>query len=152
MNLRFLPAEQPDIESLFDLNKSLIGQYEDLSSIQLDKVLPWVRRKLEVKLPEYRAVFLNEQKVGYFRLFNVDDAALELDDLFILAPYRGRGIGSEILRHCIRESEKQQKPLMLYVFTENRGAIRLYEQFGFRVREIVSPTRSIMERPAETAI
>lgn len=146
MNLRFEPAGSIDLEPLFELNKSLIEQYEDLSSIDLEKVLAWVRRKLEKKLSEYRAVFLNEQKVGYFRLCEGDDGALEIDDLYVLAPYQGRGVGSEIVRCCIKEAERAGKPLMLYVFTENTGAVRLYEKMGFELKEIVSPTRRILIR------
>ena len=146
MNLRFEPAGLIDLEPLFELSKSLIEQYEDLSSIDLEKVLAWVRRKLEKKLTEYRAVFLNEQKVGYFRLCEGDDGALEIDDLYVLAPYQGRGVGSEIVRHCIEESKQAGKPLMLYVFTENTGAVRLYEKMGFELKEIVSPTRKILIR------
>ena len=149
MNLRFEPACADDLEPLYALNESLIRQYEDLSSIEPDKVLTWVRRKLEKKLSEYRAVFLNDEKVGYFRLCDGDDNSLEIDDLYVLSPYQGQGIGSEIVRHCIEESERARKPLMLYVFTRNTGAVRLYEKMGFRLKEIVSPTRNILERPFE---
>ena len=147
MNLHVLPAESVDLEPLFELNKSLIMQYEDLSSIEIDKVLAWVRRKLEKKLTDYRAVFLNDQKAGYFRLCDGEDGTLEIDDLYVLAPYQGQGICSEIVRHCIAESEWTGKPLMLYVFTKNTGAVRLYEKMGFVLKETVSPTRNILIRP-----
>ena len=146
MKLRFEPAESADLEPLFELNKSLIEQYEDLSSIDLEKVLAWVRRKLEKKLTEYRAVLMNDQKVGYFRLCESDDGMLEIDDLYVLAPYQGRGVGSEIVRHCIEAAEQAGKPLMLYVFTKNTGAVRLYEKMGFECKEAVSPTRVILIR------
>lgn len=151
MNLRFQPAGHSDIDALFELSKTLIDRYEDLSSIDLDEVLPWVRRKLLKKLPEYRAVYLNDEKVGFFRLFESDGNVLELDDLYVLSPHQGQGIGSEIIRYCISESNKHEKPLTLYVFTKNTGAIRLYERFGFRIRETVSPTRIIMERLPDSA-
>ena len=147
MKLRFEPAESADLELLFDLNKSLIEQYEDLSSIDLEKVLAWVRRKLEKKIAEYRAVFLDDQKVGYFRLCEGEDDTLEIDDLYVLAPYQGRGVGSAIVRRCISEAEQAGKPLMLYVFTKNTGAVRLYEKMGFVLKEAVSPTRNILIRP-----
>ena len=150
MNLKYLLAETVDIELLFELNKSLIDQYEDPSLIDLDKVLPWVRRKLTNKLPEYRSVFLNDQKVGYFRLYEADDDSLELDDLYILVPYQGRGIGSAVIRHCIAESERLGKPITLYVFSRNTDAVRLYEKMGFVHKETVSPTRSILIRPLNT--
>ena len=146
MNLRFGIADDTDLEPLFELNKSLIEQYEDLSSIDLPSVLAWVRRKLTKKLDEYRTVFLNDEKAGYFRLCDGDDKSLEIDDLYVLSPYQGQGIGSQIVRHCIEESERAHKPLMLYVFTQNTGAIRLYEKMGFELKEVVSPTRKILIR------
>ena len=55
MNLRFEPACADDLEPLYALNESLIRQYEDFSAISCldpDKILAWVRRKLEKKLSE----------------------------------------------------------------------------------------------------
>ena len=144
--LCFRPADAADLDVLFEMNRTLIEQYEDLGSIDLSRVLLWVRRKLEEKLPEYRAVFRNDEKVGYFRLFETDEGALEIDDLYILSPFRGQGVGTEIIRHCIAESERLQKPLMLYVFTRNIRAAALYERMGFVPSSIVSPTRQIMVR------
>jgi len=151
MNLHFVPAEEADLEILFELNKSLITQYEDPSSIDLDEVLAWIKRKLQKKLSEYRAVILDDEKVGYFRLCGIEDNTLELDDLYVLAPYRRQGIATGILRYCISESERRHKPLMLYVFTQNLPALLLYEKMGFEVQEIASPTRQIMIRcPAQS--
>jgi len=146
MKLRFEVAGTTDLEPLYELNKSLIEQYEDLSSIDLPAVLAWVRKKLTKKLDEYRTVFLNDEKVGYFRLCEGGDDSLEIDDLYVLSPYQGQGIGSEIVRHCIEESDRFKKPLMLYVFTQNTGAVHLYEKMGFELKEIVSPTRKILIR------
>lgn len=146
MKLRFEVAGTTDLEPLYELNKSLIEQYEDLSSIDLPAVLAWVRKKLTKKLDEYRTVFLNDEKVGYFRLCEGGDDSLEIDDLYVLSPYQGQGIGSEIVRNCIEESERLKKPLMLYVFTQNTGAVHLYEKIGFELKEIVSPTRKILIR------
>ena len=149
MNLQFIPAEETDLDVLLELNRSLIERYEDLSSINLDEILAWVGRKLQKKLSEYRAVILSGEKVGYFRLCGGEDDSLELDDLYVLAPHQGQGIGTQIVLHCIRESERLQKPLMLYVFAANTGAVRLYERLGFHLKETVSPTRKIFIRPFE---
>jgi len=145
--LTFRPADFSDVDALYELNKSLIERYEDLSSIDLPSVLAWVRRKLEKKISEYRTVLMDGEKVGYFRLCDGDDDTLEIDDLYVLDGFQGRSVGSEIVRYCIAESERLLKPLMLYVFTENTRAVSLYEKYGFQVREIVSPTRKILIRP-----
>ncbi len=145
--LTYHPADVSDIEALYALNKSLIEQYEDLSSIDLPSVLAWIRRKLEKKISEYFAVFMSTEKVGYFHLCEGEEDSLEIDDLYIFDEYQGRGFGNEIVRYCISESERMNKPLMLYVFTENARAVSLYEKHGFQVFKTVSPTRSILIRP-----
>ena len=144
--LTYLPADTSDIDVLYVLSKSLIERYEDLTSIDLPDVLAWVRRKLEKKISEYRTAYLDGQKVGYFRLCDSGEGMLEIDDLYVLDAYQGRGIGSEIIRFCISESKRVNKPLMLYVFTDNVHAAALYEKHGFSVSEIVSPTRRILIR------
>ncbi len=147
MNVSIKPAEAIDIEPLFELNKLLIEQYEDLSSIDLAEILAWVRRKLTKRISEYRVVWESGEKAGYYRLCDGEEDMLEIDDLYVLAPYRRLGIGTEIVRRCIAESERLVKPLMLYVFTKNTPAVRLYEKMGFVLKETVSPTRSILVRP-----
>ena len=49
MNLRYASVNAADLDALYKLNQSLIEQYEDLSSIDVNEVLPWVRRKLQKK-------------------------------------------------------------------------------------------------------
>ena len=79
---------------------------------------------------------------GYYHLIPGAEKT-ELDDFYILPPYRGRGIGTRALKDCI---QRAAGPLFLYVFSRNAGAIRLYERMGFQITETVGETRCIMER------
>jgi len=141
--LRFAPAEPEDIETLFALNRELIDRYEDPGAIERDRVLAWVRRKLEVKRGEYRRVLCDGQVAGYLRVHE-ENGEVELDDLYVLPPFQGRGIGTAVLERCLAETKL---PIFFYVFTRNVRAIALYERLGFRPAEEVSPTRRIMRRP-----
>ena len=67
----------------------------------------------------------------------------ELDDLYVLPTFRGKGIGTEILSYCISQ---MNTPIFLYVFRKNTGAIKLYERMGFLMAEEVDDTRLIMRR------
>lgn len=142
MNLIYLPAGESDIELLFQLNKNLINDYENISQIDYSKVLSWVLNKIEKHISEYTCVFWNNQKVGFYRFHSVD-GKMELDDIYILTPYRNQGIGSEIIRKCITETDL---PIFLYVFTKNTKAISLYKEFGFKITETIGESRYIMER------
>ena len=46
MKLLFVPAEVADIPVIFSQAKELIDTYEDLDSIDYDRVLSWVKHKI----------------------------------------------------------------------------------------------------------
>lgn len=142
MELRYEPAQPEDIEALYAFNKELIDRYEAIEVIDYEKVLRWVRRKLETRISEYTCVFIGEQKVGYYHLADADDK-MELDDLYVFPGFRGRGIGTEIVRKCCAATEKS---VFLYVFAANIRAVSLYRKLGFRIAETVGETRYIMQR------
>lgn len=145
MELTFAPAAAPDMDTIYALSKELIDHYEDISSIDYEKVLAWIRRKIEKKISEYTCVFCDGEKAGFYRV-TVADGMTELDDLYILPEFQNRGIGTFIVNKCCAESKF---PVMLYVFTRNTGAFALYCRLGFRVTEQVGTSRCIMVREPE---
>ena len=139
MKLRFSVASQCDISIIFSQAKMLVDAYEDLSAIDYHKVMEWIERKIIKNISQYQVVLKDEKPCAYYRL--CEDG--ELDDLYVLPPFRNMGIGSEIMRKCITESEQ---PMYLYVFVRNTKAISFYERFGFIKRESIGLTRMIMVR------
>lgn len=139
MQLEYRTGMPDDIPVIFAQAKALVDAYEDLTNIDYDKVLAWMERKITKCIASYTRVCLEGEICAYYCLA----ADGELDDFYVLPQFRGRGIGSAILENCIRES---QAPLLLYVFTKNKGAISLYQRFGFQITETVSTTRAIMRR------
>jgi len=140
--LRFCPAGEPDIPVIFDLCRVLILRYEDPAAVDLEKVLAWTQGKVRENIREYTCVRLDGRTVGYYRLAPAEGMT-ELDDFYILPELRGQGIGTRVLEKLCRETAG---PLFLYVFTQNTGAVRLYERFGFRKVKAVSHTRMILQR------
>ena len=141
MVLQFVIADESDLNCVFDQCRDLIDRYEDVSEIDYQSVLIWVLRKLKENVCRYIRVVQDGVTVGYFYLRRVD-GKLELDDFYVLPEFRGRGIGSEVLRKCLSEADC---PVFLYVFAKNTGAIRLYQRFGFEKIREVGTTRWIME-------
>ena len=139
MNLQFASATADDISAIFSQAKNLIDTYEDLTTIDYEKVIAWVERKITSQIREYTVVYRNSEVCAYYHL--CEDG--ELDDVYVMPHYCNQGIGSEILRKCIADS---QFPLYLYVFSANVDAIRFYKRFGFNVYQTVSNTRYIMSR------
>lgn len=143
MNLTYEPATAADIEPIYQSCLKLIWEYEDLASIDLSKVLPWIRRKLENCIGEYTRVLDHGILVAYYH-FAPSKGKMELDDLYVLDPdRRGKGIGTAIVEKCCGETEL---PVFLYVFQRNTRAVALYERLGFRIIESVGDSRYIMQR------
>lgn len=143
MKLTFEPAAEEDIDVLFQLNKALVDEYEDLSSIDYDYVMDWIRKNIEENLEDFRRVLADGKLAGFYCLTVTEhiDCA-ELDSLFVLPEYRNRGIGTAVLRECM---ETCMFPISLYVFKKNTGAIRLYERMGFQITSEPSDSRYVME-------
>ena len=140
MTLTFLPASETDIEPIFNLSRNLILKYEDTASIDLLRILAWVRRKIDEHIHEYRRILREGVHVGYYRLFT-GELGRELDDLYIFPEYQNQGIGTEIIRRCCA-----QGPVTLYVFTKNTGALALYRRLGFREIQTAGTTRLILRK------
>ena len=160
MQLTYEPARPEDAPVIFGFAKELIEAYETDPKLDLDMALAWTKRKIEKRIGEYTRVLRDGQTVAYYRFvpdgeytrvlcdgaaaayyrFAPDGERMELDDLYVLPEYRGRGIGTAVLRLCLA----QGKPVYLYVFTGNVRAVALYEREGFRKAEDVSPSRMIM--------
>ena len=146
MLLTYQPADASDLDALFAFNKELIDQYEDLSQIPYQKVLAWVRQKLEQQIQEYTCIFVDGKKAGYYHFSPMDSDTMELDDLYLFPAFRGHGIGTAVIQKCCAETSQ---PILLYVFQKNTGAIALYQRMGFRIQcttQNVSRTRYIMRR------
>lgn len=139
MNLQFITARERDIPVIFGQAKDLIDTYENLETIDYDKVMDWVQRKITKYISSYTVVMSEDMPCAYYRL--CEDG--ELDDFYVLPGFQNRGIGSKILEKCIFDSVN---PLYLYVFSGNIRAISFYEKHGFSVREKVGKTRLILAR------
>ena len=146
MNLSFISAERADIEIILSMLKELVDAYEDLSSINYEKVLAWCRSQIEEHIDRYTCVLADGKKVGWYDFSPSDDGRMELDNFYILPEYRNRGVGTVVLSRCFAETDK---PVFLYCFTKNTRAMALYARMGFRVIETIGHTRCIMQRNPE---
>jgi ribosomal protein S18 acetylase RimI-like enzyme len=141
MNLKYEPAKEEDLDLLFSMNKDLIDRYEDIGAIDYPAVLNWVRKNLRDNLGNFSRVLADGEVTAYFCLVPGPEK-WEVDSLFVLEPFRNKGIGSAILDHCIRQSGGK---LYFYVFSRNTGALRLYRRKGFAVTQKIKTSRYIME-------
>ena len=144
MDIRCFPAKTEDIEVIYTLCKKHIEQYES-DPVPMDPVLAWCRRKIETKIGEYEAVFVDGKKAGFVHLSQLPDGNLELDDLYLFADFRGKGVGTALIRRAVSQAKVQRKQLLLYVFRANERALRLYQREGFVIKAKAGNSRYVME-------
>lgn len=141
MILSYENAALQDVETIYEFNKYLIDRYENIQNIEYDKVLAWVREKIEDNIHEYKRVLLEDEMIGFYRLHQEGDK-MELDDLYIFAPYRNQKYGTMVIEKCVSETDM---PVFLYVFIKNTKAIELYERLGFKIIDTIKDSRYIMQ-------
>ena len=140
MDLTYSPAAPSDAGPIFELCKVLIDKYEDISTIDYDRVLAWVRRKIEVSICEYRRILADGVHAGYFHFCPAEDG-WELDDLYVFPEFQNQGIGTAVIQDCC-----EKDPVMLYVFRKNTGALALYRRLGFQEVGTAGQTRLILRK------
>ena len=143
MNITYDKATAYDVECIYQLCKQLIDGYENIESIDYEKVLKWVRNKIEASIDEYTAVYADGQKAGYYHFYKNEDGENEIDDLYIFSEYQNQGIGSEVIKKCCSSVDE---PVMLYVFIKNQRAVSLYKRLGFEIVRTVNKSRYIMKK------
>ena len=142
MNITYDRANSGDVARIYQLCKQLICDYENLDDIDCDKVLNWVRKKIENHIGEYTTIYVDGVKAGYYHFYKNEKAAFELDDLYVFPEFQDKGIGSAAISKCCSEVDE---PVMLYVFTKNHRAVSLYQRLGFEITETVGDSRYIMK-------
>lgn len=143
MHISYNAAAFDDIDCIYRLCKKLIDDYENIESIAYDSVLKWIKRKIETHINEYTAVYVNNEKGGYYHFYKNENGEYELDDLYIFPKFQNRGIGSTIIERCCTSVNQS---VFLYVFIKNERAVKLYKNHGFEIVNLVNNSRYIMKR------
>ena len=143
MRISYENADIADIDGIFELEKGLINDYETNQDLDFEKIFDWVRNKVETNIVNYKCVFLDRVKVGYFLLLT-EGEKLELDGFFIFREFQGKGIGTKVLEYVDSVAKEQNKDVFLCVFAKNDRAINLYLRNGFKIVENINGTRYIM--------
>lgn len=141
MNITYGIAEESDAEKIYQLSKQLIDDYENIEYINYEKVLSWIREKIQNHIKDYSVIFVDGTKAGYYRFCKNHDKKFEIDDLYILPQFQNKGIGSKVICQCCAEVDE---PVMLYVFVKNHRAVSLYKRLGFEVLKNIKDSRYIM--------
>ncbi len=89
--------------------------------------------KIENKIVSYIIVYIKEKNNQFMRYRKI----LEIDTLCVDENYRGNGIGTQMLEFAKELGLKNNcTDMYLTVNEENEVAIKAYEKFGFKVKNI----------------
>jgi GNAT superfamily N-acetyltransferase len=82
-------------------------------------------------------LYAGERQIGFARAFTDGVAAVYLADVYVLAEFRGRGLGLELVREMIEGSAWVDRKWLLHT----ADAHELYRKLGF-----AEPSERVMER------
>ncbi len=143
MNINYDKAKTEDIEHLYQLNKQLFDDYENVENDDHDRALKMIHKRIETSIDEYTVVFVDGRKAGYYRFYRNEDKEYEIDALHIFPEYQNQGIGSEVIKKCCAAVEG---PVMLCVSSKNQRAVSLCKRLGFAIVRTVNDSRYIMKK------
>lgn len=143
--LSFRPATRDDIPTLRKLADTIWHAcYADmLSRGQIEHMLAWMyaaetlERQMEAGVGWELAVDAEGNAVGFLST-TLDAGAerMELNKLYLLPAYHGRGNGQALLRHVLAKARAAgTREVHLRVNKRNQRAIAAYERAGFRTRQ-----------------
>lgn len=134
-------AKKEHIPKIKQYKLSTIFEYAvDISEEEKPQIYNYVDNSIPKWQSQYQMIVVNNLVVGNVLVTPYEDGSL-LDEIYIEEGYRNQGIGSSILENIVN----QYSPLYLWVYKENKKAIRLYEKFGFEIWK-ETETRFLMKR------
>ena len=79
---------------------------------------------------EFQIILLDEKPVGRFYVNRTEDE-IRIVDIALLPEFRGKGIGSSLLKQVLAEGKQKRLPVRIHVQQSN-PAFHLYERLGFQ--------------------
>ncbi len=129
------PEDEPFLYELYASTRleelTLLNWGQDQQDVFLQNQFNAQQNHYQSLLPQanFDLVLLNAEPIG--RLYQrKSEEELHIIDIALLPLYRGKGIGSTLLKGVLAEAAALSRPVRLYVIKTN-PAIGLYKRFGF---------------------
>ena len=133
-HLRMRPATQDDLALTYAIAEDAMRGYVEETWGNWDEEEQLQKHRTNFTPETYRIILDKDEVVG---LVAVEEfpSHIWLVKLYLLAKYRGQGIGSQVLQGVQESATAQGKPVTLRVLRVNRRAQALYAKHGFKVTE-----------------
>lgn len=127
--MNILKAETEDSELLTTITKrskaywgfseEILKEWEHLLSISKD----YIEKNMVYKLVE------NENVIGYYSYFSIDEKTIKLDNLFILPEFIGKGFGKTLMNDFLEKANRLG--IKKITLDAEPNAENFYKTFGF---------------------
>lgn len=129
MEYMLVKSTKEDINRLIKYKQETIFEYADtLSNDEIKRINDYIHTSIHAEIDDYKNIVVSDKIVGALLVTDENDGVL-LDEIYLEKDYRGKGIGSKILKDII----ENHNTIYLWVYKENIGAISLYKRLGFLV-------------------
>ena len=129
--LKFRKAQTTDSEFVFAVKKAAFREY-------VEQIWGWddiYQRDLHNRRfasQDLRIIQFCGADVGFLSTSNTPDT-LNVDQIYLLPEYQGKGIGAACMRRIIDDANQEQKPVTLQVLKINTRATAFYQRLGFTI-------------------
>lgn len=130
--ISFRPIKASDASVINKIRNQSVEFLHDNSMFSVKETAEWIERVC----PDWYAILLNDEMVGYFRISNYSE---KNRNLYIGADieesHRGKGLGYESYLLMMEKLFKERKlnKIALEVLSNNERAYSLYKKLGFSV-------------------
>jgi GNAT superfamily N-acetyltransferase len=129
MLVTFRSAHADDFDYCADMYFAAMG--ETIRALGLDSVAHRASFRRQWEPAQVRIIVREGADIGWLQS-DIRGDALFLGQLFVDAPFRRQGIGTQVMHHLIGEATRARQAMTLGVVKTN-PARRLYERLGFRI-------------------
>jgi len=132
--MRMRAATQDDLALAYAITKDAMRGYVEETWGKWDEEEQLQKHRANFTPETYRMILVEDEVAG---LVAVEDlpSHVWLVKLYLLANFRGQGIGSQVLQLVQGAARAQGKPVTLRVLRVNKRAQALYAKHGFNVTE-----------------
>ena len=129
MTYTLVKSSNKDIDKLMEYKKNTIYEYaKDLSNSEKKKIDNYIKNEVPKSINDYYNIVVDNKTIGCVLLADKDDGKI-LDEIYLEEEYRNKGIGSDIIKNI----QKNNNTLYLWVYKDNKKALSLYKRLMFNV-------------------
>lgn len=129
LDYKVVDAKEKDVDILTSIK--LVTMIDDemdkvLSYAEKTKIRKSVDKNIERTCELYKVIYVDNKIAGAYLVLPYEDGYI-IDEIYLFEEYRNNGIGTRVIQEIIDE----YKTIYIWVYKNNKNALRLFEKIGF---------------------